>query len=262
MSSVKRTGQVPVWQQIADELRQAISDGTMPPGTRLPTESDLTERFQVARNTARQALSALVGEGLIVAARPRGYFVRDRKPINYRPQQEFVPHPRYAEMDRFIAQHSAEGREARQAIEVSIVDPPQAVRERLHLADGELAVVRRRVRYLDGEPFNTNDTYFPLRMVQNTEIMRPDDITRGANEVLAEAGYRQVRALDEFYIRMPTPDEARRLALLPGTPIAFHVVTGFTKEDMPVRVVLNVLPGDRHVIAFERTRPTEKREDS
>ncbi|MDG4794591.1 GntR family transcriptional regulator [Micromonospora sp. WMMD1082] len=255
--SVKRAGQMPVWQQIAGELRQAISDGTMPPGARLPTESELTERFQVARNTARQALTALVAEGLIIAARPRGYFVRDRRPINYRPQQEFMPQPRYLETDRFIAQHSAEGREARQTIEVSIVDPPEMVKDRLRLEAGELTVVRKRVRYLDGEPFNTNDSYFPLDLVQGTEIMRPDDIARGANEVLAENDYRQVRALDEFYVRMPTPEETRRLALAPGTPVAYHVVTGFTSEGRPVRTVLNVLPGDRHVIAFERTRPAQ-----
>ncbi|MGY3515319.1 GntR family transcriptional regulator [Micromonospora haikouensis] len=256
--SVKRAGQMPVWQQIAEDLRQAISDGTMPPGAQLPTEAELTARFQVARNTARQALASLVSEGLIVAARPRGYFVRDRKPINYRPQQEFMPQPRYIETDRFIAQHSAEGREARQTIEISIVDPPEIVKERLHLQDGELTVVRKRVRYLDGEPFNTNDSYFPLSLAQGTDIMRPDDIARGANRVLSERGYCQIHALDEFYIRMPTPEEARRLALMPGTPVAYHVVTGYTSDGTAVRVVLNVLPGDRHVIAFERTRPAEE----
>jgi DNA-binding GntR family transcriptional regulator len=85
--------------------------------------------------------------------------------------------------------------------------------------------------------------------------MQPADIARGASEVLAEQGYEQVRALDEIYIRMPTPDEARRLELVPGTPVARHIVTGLTDNDRPVRVVLNVLPGDRHVIVYERAKP-------
>ncbi|MBW6436714.1 GntR family transcriptional regulator [Actinoplanes hulinensis] len=260
---VSRRGQLPVWQQIAEELRTSINDGTLLPGSRLPTEAELTERYQVARNTARQALTALVNEGLVTPARPRGYFVRDRKPLYYRPQQEFRPRPLSPEMDIFLAEHSADGRQPAQSIEVAIVDPPRDVKKRLNLGDGELAVVRRRVRYLDGEPFHTNDSYFPLRLVQDTEIMRPEDIARGANQVLAEVGYLQVRALDEFYVRMPTPDEARRLSIGPGTPIAYHLVTGLTEEGQPVRVVLNVLPGDRHVIAFERTRvalPTQAAE--
>jgi len=89
------------------------------------------------------------------------------------------------EMDIFLVEHAAGGREPAQTIEVAIVDPPKDVSRRLNLQDGEPAVVRRRVRYLDGEPFNTNDSYFPLSLVQNTEIMRPDDIARGANQVLA-----------------------------------------------------------------------------
>jgi GntR family transcriptional regulator len=239
---------------IAEDLRRKITDGTLPPDAQLPTEADLTTDYGVARATVRQALTSLVNEGLIVPRSPRGYFVRHRKPLFYRPQSEFRPQPKYPEMDRFLTEHSADGREPRQDIEVAIVVPPKAVIDRLRLGEGELAVVRRRVRYLEGEPFNTNDSYYPLKFVQDTEIIRPQDIARGANEVLTEQGYEQVRALDEIYVRMPTPDEVQRLALGPGTPVACHICTGLTEDGTPARVVINVLPGDRHVIVFERDR--------
>ena len=154
-----------------------------------------------------------------------------------------------------MTEHSDGWADPSQTIEVAIVDPPAEVAERLALGEGESAVVRRRVRSLDGEPYNINDSYYPLSLAQGTEIMQPGDIARGANEVLTEQGYEQVRALDEFYVRMPTPDEVRRLDLGPGTPIACHVATGITAEDLPVRVVVNVLPGDRHVIVYERAKP-------
>lgn len=250
--SVARQGRSSVWSQIAEDLRSKISDGTYRPDAQMPTEADLVSQYGVARATVRQALTALVNEGLIVSRAPRGYFVRDRQPLFYRPQQEFRPQPLTPEMDRFMADHSAEGREPRQIIDVSIVEPPDDVKRRLNLEQGELAAVRRRVRYLDGDPFHINDSFYPLRLVQDTEIMRPVDIARGANEVLAEIGYRQDRALDEIYVRMPTPDEIRRLDLGPGTPVAYHICTGLVADGMPVRVVLNVLPGDRHVLVYER----------
>jgi GntR family transcriptional regulator len=249
-----RQGRSPVWSKIADDLRQQISDGTLPTDAQLPTEADLTGEYGVARATARQALTALVNEGLIYPRAPRGYFVRRRAPLFYRPQSEFRPQPKYPEMDRFLTEHSVEGREPRQDIDVAIVMPPKEVAERLKLASDDLAVVRRRIRYLDGEPYNTNDSYYPLTMVQDTEIMSPIDIARGANQVLNELGYDQVRALDEFYVRMPTPDEVHRLSLGPGTPVAAHICTGLTDDGTPIRVVINVLPGDRHVIVYERDR--------
>lgn len=247
-----RQGRVAVWAQIAEDLRSKIADGTLAADSQLPTEVDLTAQYGVARATVRQALTTLVNEGLIVPRAPRGYFVRHRKPLFYRPQTEFRPQPKTPEMDRFMADHSAEGREPRQTIDVAIVSPPPDVMQRLRLQEGELAVVRRRVRYLDGEPFHINDSYYPLRLVQDTEIMRPVDIARGANQVLAEHGYPQVRALDEIYFRMPTPNEVRRLELAPGTPVACHVCTGLCPDGTPVRVVVNILPGDRHVIVYER----------
>jgi Bacterial regulatory proteins, gntR family len=80
----------------------SISDGTLSPGAQLPTEVELTEHYKVARNTARQALTSLVNEGLITPSRPRGYFVRERKPLHYRPQEEFRPRPISPEMDIFL----------------------------------------------------------------------------------------------------------------------------------------------------------------
>ncbi|MFJ5231024.1 GntR family transcriptional regulator [Kitasatospora sp. NPDC088391] len=240
------------FQQISEALRQQMADGTLPAGAQLPTEADLTEQYGVGRGTVRQALGELVNAGLVVPRRPRGYFVRERRPMVFRPQAEFQKRPYSAEMDAFVTEHSADGREPRQLIEVAIVEPAPDIAKRLQLEPGQLAAVRHRIRWLDGEPFNLNDSYFPLDIVRESEIMRPEDISRGANVVLAELGYQQVTALDEVYVRMPTPDEVHRLDLGPGTPVAYHVCTGYTAESRPVRVAVTVLPGDRHVISYER----------
>lgn len=48
---------------------------TLPAGSLLPAESELAERFQVSRMTARQALQNLAAEGLIERRRGAGTFV-------------------------------------------------------------------------------------------------------------------------------------------------------------------------------------------
>ena len=100
-----------------------------------------------------------------------------------------------------------------------------------------------------------NDSYYPLDLVQGTPVMLPESIPQGVSQFLADLGHVQTHALDEIWVRMPTQEQMRRLQLGPGTLVAEHIITGLTADDLPVRVVRTVLPGDRNVITFERTHP-------
>lgn len=64
----------PKWEQIADQLRARIADGTLPPQA-LVSEVQLEAEFGVARGTVRKATSALREEGLIVTTQGLGSFV-------------------------------------------------------------------------------------------------------------------------------------------------------------------------------------------
>ncbi|MFL5806552.1 MAG: GntR family transcriptional regulator [Roseiflexaceae bacterium] len=66
-----------LYEQLVTYFRERILDGTLPPGSRLPTEQALTQEHQISRNTVRQAMSALVHEGLLERVQGRGTFVSD-----------------------------------------------------------------------------------------------------------------------------------------------------------------------------------------
>ncbi len=246
----------PAYRKIADDLRVRITAGEFAPGQLLPTQQELAERYQVARMTARQALAELVNEGLVTSQQGKGVTVRDRRHMVYRPQREYEPRTSQ-EMDRFMSTLTQDGRQPAQSIDIAIVGAPPLIAERLRVDPGAKVVVRKRVRSLDGEFFNINDTYYTYELAINTEIMNPTDIPRGSNFVLEDHGYHEIRAIDEFYIRMPNPEEIQRLHLRPGTPVAHHIATGYTDKDEPTRCDVFVLPGDRHVILYERVRPDE-----
>lgn len=53
-----------LYQTIAAKLRKLIEDGEFPPGSRLPGERELAERFGVSRVTIREAEIALEAQGL------------------------------------------------------------------------------------------------------------------------------------------------------------------------------------------------------
>jgi GntR family transcriptional regulator len=61
---------------IAQALREQIRGGELAPGSPLPSEARLMDRFGVSRGTVRHALAALRAEGLIMVSRGRVPIVR------------------------------------------------------------------------------------------------------------------------------------------------------------------------------------------
>ncbi len=219
----------------------------------LPSEAELMAEFAMSRTTVRTALTTLVNEGLLTSASGVGYFVKKFEHFEYGPQEDFN---RDAVIPESLAISGTKRRlDPLQRTEVSLVIADDDNARRLGVEVGTVVVVRRRVRSVDGVPFQLNDSYYPLDVVQGTAAMLPEDVPHGVNKLLAEHGFAQVRALDEIWIRMPTPEEISRLGLGPGTPVAEHIITGITAEDRVVRVARVILPGDRNVIAYGRTHP-------
>ena len=56
-------------------FRERILDGRLLVGTRLPTDDELADLYQISRDTVRQALALLANEGLIERVQGRGTFV-------------------------------------------------------------------------------------------------------------------------------------------------------------------------------------------
>ena len=66
---------VPPYQQIAAIIRRRIGAGEYPPDSRIPTEREIVDEFEVARTTARRAVSVLRDGGLVYTVPNRGSYV-------------------------------------------------------------------------------------------------------------------------------------------------------------------------------------------
>src|SRR5690606_1691973 len=55
-----------------------ISEGRLKPGERIPSESQLTERFGVSRNVVREAVAGLKSDGLVESYQGAGAFVSEK----------------------------------------------------------------------------------------------------------------------------------------------------------------------------------------
>ena len=65
----------PLYVQIMEKIQQDILHGTYLPGSRIPTEQELENRYTVSRVTVRRALQELTNAGLLERKQGKGTFV-------------------------------------------------------------------------------------------------------------------------------------------------------------------------------------------
>jgi len=93
---VRLTGDAPAFREIYGQLREAILDGRLGPGTRLPASRRLARDLGVARITVVQAFDQLMAEGYLEARRGAGTWVTTALDgvIERRPRRSHGPAPR------------------------------------------------------------------------------------------------------------------------------------------------------------------------
>jgi len=228
--TVSRRGGLPVYQQIADALREAIRSGELAGGQPLPSETELIRRYSVSRNSVRTAVGLLRIEGLVVTEQGRGSFVRARRPLR-----------RLGSPGR----RAQQGGDADQRLlAVEVIQPPDEVAKRLGLGSAELTLVRRLLLVHGGEPAQLVDRYFPLRVARLASVEQAE---RMADAALVEPR----RMVEELTLRMPEVEEAARLGMRGGVPVARVLRTCYDASGRALEVTDFVLVGDRHILVYE-----------
>jgi GntR family transcriptional repressor for pyruvate dehydrogenase complex len=80
LHAIKRTN---ISEQVFDQMKQQLLEGTWVAGQKLPSENELAEAFGVSRITVRQALQKLTVLGLTETKLGEGSFVKEFTPGTY-----------------------------------------------------------------------------------------------------------------------------------------------------------------------------------
>ncbi|WP_447036584.1 FadR/GntR family transcriptional regulator [Streptomyces sp. DSM 118878] len=142
-------------EQVISELRNQISSGEWPVGSRIPTEPELVEQLGVARNTVREAVRALAHNGLLDIRQGSGTFVVATSEL------AGVMHRRFADADpRHIA-------ELRSTLESSAAELAARRRTDRDLKQLDALLVRREEAWASGnaEEFVTADATLHMAVV-------------------------------------------------------------------------------------------------
>lgn len=252
LGEIDKADDRPPYRQIAAALRAAIAAGQLVAGDRLPSESELVERYGVARMTARQAIQELRTEGLVVSEHGRGVFVRSAPVVRRLAAERFARRHRERGKAAFSVEAEKTGYSARvDRIKVYEGPAPAEIAERLGLAPGETVVIRDRRYLANNEPIETAVSYIPADLARGTAIAEQDTGPGGIYARLEESGHTLDRFREEVGARMPTPDERRALQLSPGVPVITLVRTAYDTQGRAVEVCDTVKAAYAYVLEYD-----------
>lgn len=251
MSPLDAQSARPLHLQLADELRAAIRRGDLAPGDRLPPERDLVETYSTSRTTVRLALGALKAESLIASGPGRGTFVRQRPPVRLafsrftRRQREPGLGPWQTETRRA----GVHGQVRVTAVEQQTADAELAYR--LGIDEGAPIVLRSRHMLAEGFVVQLYDGYYPLDLIEGTEIATSPFVTGGIYAALDRLGHHPHEATEEVAARAPTPEEAALLRLGAGVPVLTVTRTTHSESGRVLEVLQVVANADANVFVYE-----------
>jgi GntR family transcriptional regulator len=94
-------------------------------------------------------------------------------------------------------------------------------------------------------------SFLAADLVSGTAIARPDTGPGGIYATLEELGRKPVHFREEIRSRMPSGDEAERLALPTGVPVMLIARTAFDITGVAVEVNNMVLDSSAYVLEFD-----------
>lgn len=196
-----------LYQDLAVRLRRAISDGTYPPGSQLPSEHELARAHGLARSTVRRALGVLAEDGVIASHQGA------RRTVLAQPRRQSFSRLRsFSRWARSIGEQPG-GRV--ELLEQRAATETQA--RELGLAAGDPLVYLVRVRLLTGVPVMIERTAYAERAGLRLSFV---DLERESiSDRLEEHGIVFAHAEHTIDAVNATAEDARLLEIEPGHAI-------------------------------------------
>lgn len=242
---IDKTSPLPYHYQLREIIRGEISLNHWQRGDQLPSEHQLCEMYQVSRTTVREALDALVNEGLLVREKGLGTFVAD---------------PKYLESWSGSAIGFSDSLSQQGVlIETRVLDlrtmpATPALRKELELRPHDEVYFLKRLRYIARVPILVVDSVIPARLFPGLDEV--DFRTRSLYQTFRDSYntpvWRVKRVIEAIAADATV---AGYLELAAGFPIMYIENTAYTQEGTPIEYYTAWRRGDKSRFQFEYSIP-------
>ncbi|MCC7160966.1 MAG: GntR family transcriptional regulator [Anaerolineae bacterium] len=225
---------IPLYYQLAENLREEIESGALKPGAQLPSERELGEELGISRMTVRQAITYLAQKGTLVIKPGVGTFVAEPK-FTYDALH----------LLGFTEEMMVQGRVvSSRVLEQAVVSPPNGVAAKLGLDGNARTIKIVRLRLEQDTPLLLETIHIPATFAPRLE---KQDLARNSLYALLESKYDIVlkRACQTFEATTANEYEAHLFDIALHAPMLLSEGVTFSESDVPVEHFKAVYRGDR-----------------
>ena len=232
----------PLYYQLTEKIRVMINQ-QFKPGDLLPSETDLITRYNISRNTVRQAIEVLEQQGFVISRRGKGTYVASKgsryelaKLVSFSEdmrQRGLKPDTRLLGLAQRLA--------------------PDYIAAELRLQPDEQVHEIRRLRLADGEPMAISTAYIPCSLLPGLsgEAIAAGSLFELLSSQLAQRISYANRSLSPA---LASPEQAELLKVEVGSALMLVTGPAFLENDQPVEFVITYYRGDRYDFMFHAVR--------
>ncbi|MDX1585131.1 MAG: GntR family transcriptional regulator [Balneolaceae bacterium] len=236
----------PLHKQISDWLKQEIRAGNLEVNEKLPSENELSEKFDVSRVTVRRALQTLENEQLIYRCQGLGSFVSDHR-----------THQSFSFLNDFTEELAGSGLKPSSKL-ISFghenISHRKDILSYLDIRNKEIAVKLERIRLGDDEPIAYDITWMPVFYGQ---LMEGFDLEKTTIFEILENEYDIPIEKGCYRIESAIADDKRAeyLKVEENTPLLQINKITYTIGDKPVYFQKRYYRNDKMVFEIMTDRP-------
>lgn len=237
---VNRSSRVPLYLQVAEQLEQAITSGSLAAGARIPNEIELADRLGLSRPTMRQAIAYLVDKGLLVRKRGVGTQV-----VQAKMRRPLALSSLYDDLRRA-------GRDPRTTVrDIATVPATVEAARALGVEPGDRVLRVRRVRYIGDDPLALMTNYLSPTATKGVELTEDSLEQHGLYELLRAGGI-SLRVADQTIGARPAiAREASALRERTGAALLTMTRTAYDDQGRAIEYGTHLYRASRY--SFELT---------
>jgi len=207
---------------LIETLRGRIKRGDFGTSGRLPTVTQLSREYQVARDTVHDALQMLRAEGLLL--------VRNAAYVVNNPILQITKAPNF---DQYLEKQGLRP-VFEDIVTPEIVTMPTEIAAMFHQAEGLHVVHRVRKQGTFEVPLRIEENWYPADLAAEfLEEMKQNPLLNVAREIRLKHGVAITRIAEDVKARHPTPEETKILEITRTSPVLdarrnFHTDEGIT----------------------------------